>query len=567
MNDYSSAISDFQRARWKGTIELLLARLTGRSADLLSYEDVRKAVQATAQSEKGLQDIPVKSIVGSMGRYNDFTHNFMPRHESDAHRWAGVRLAAERGQGLPPIELYKIGEAYFVKDGNHRVSIARDLDIPTIQAWVTEIQTRVPFTADMNADDLVLARQQAEFLTKTRLDKLRPESNVRVTEPGKYPILLDHIRTHQYFMGIDQDREVSWEEAVTHWYDEIYLNVLELIRQRGILEAFPDRTETDFYVWLADHRQDLESGIGWDLPTDSVVESFASSSAANSVTGRILDLAGVSQPAVSPRPSLDSAINDRSPTQNGQLIQEILVTLGPEIDNQTMLTQAVEIAKHENATVRAIYTSADANGNHEMVPTKVQTLFDQIVIDAEITGRLAADVADWSTSALERARWNDFILAPIYKDTKPKVFDENWRNLLVYSAKPILAVTDAPVAPKKAFLVYTGHRKDQQSLFITAWLASQWGIEITVGIGGEPSQRNELISQVEGYLSRYQIKVDFEVKHTDTPPEILNAIGTRDFDLIIASMRRPLWSRFRPSSHLLMLDLLQDTQIPVLILN
>mgnify|MGYP000583280281 CR=1 FL=1 len=96
MNNYSAAINDFQRARWKGTIELLLARITGRSADLLSYEDVKSAVQGVNQSEKGLQDIPVKSIVGSLGRYKDFTQSFMPRHESDAHRWASVRLAADR---------------------------------------------------------------------------------------------------------------------------------------------------------------------------------------------------------------------------------------------------------------------------------------------------------------------------------------------------------------------------------------------------------------------------------------------------------------------------------------
>ncbi len=567
MNNYAGAINDFQRARWKGTIELLLARLTGRSADLLSYEDVRKALQGTSQSDKGLQDVPVKSIVGSLGRYKDFTQSFMPLHESDAHRWASVRVAAERGQGLPPIELYKIGDAYFVKDGNHRVSIARDLDIPTMQAWVTEIHTRVPFSPDMNADDLILTRQQTEFLSKTKLDKLRPESNVRVTEPGKYPILLDHIQTHQYFMGIDQDREIEWEEAVTHWYDEIYLNAVDMIRQRGILESFPQRTETDFYVWLADHRQELESNIGWDLPTEDVVESFAESSGATSITGQILDLAGVAQPVSHVRPSLDSTIDSLNPSQQQQLIKEILVILGPEIDNETMLSQAVKIAQHEGATVRAIYTSADANGNQELVPAMVKALYDKTVVDAGVSGRLATDVEDWQASALERARWNDFILAPIYKDTKPKIFDEQWRNLLIYSAKPILAVTDKPVDPKKGLLVFTGHEKDQQALFISTWLASQWGMELVVGIGGEPAQRNELIDQVEQYLAQYQLKAEFSTRHVDSPTDILNVVGQADYDLIIASMRRPLWSRFRPSSHLLMLDLLQDTPIPVLILN
>lgn len=569
MESYASAINDFNRARWKGTIELLLARLTGRSADLLSYEQVRQAVQGTNQSEKGLQDVPVKAIVGSLGRYKDFTQSFMPIHESDAHRWAGVRLAAEHGQGLPPIELYKIGEAYFVKDGNHRVSIAKDFNLPTMQAWVTEIQTRVPFTADMDADDLILAGQQAEFLNKTKLDELRPESNVRVTEPGKYPILLDHIQTHQYYMGIDQDREIEWREAVTHWYDEVYLNVIQMIRQRGILDAFPDRTETDFYVWLADHRQELEQEIGWDLPTEAAVESLAETAI---VTNPVLDLAGVSMQAVPSNPTtLESVFSELKPNQEQQLLREMLVVLGPEIDNQTMLGQAVEIAKHEGTTLRGIYTSANANGAREAVPKMVQELFDWVVTEAGISGSLAADVDDWHVSALDRARFNDFILAPIYSTGKAKLFDttcrNNWRKLLVQSAKPVLAVTDKPYVPSKGLLVYTGDKKDHQSLFISAWLASQWGMALTVGIGGDPSQRNVFIQEVESYLDQYGIMADFEAKYVDSPAEILQVVGQDDYDLIIASMRRSLWSRFTASTHLEILDLLQDTPIPVLILN
>ncbi|MEM8860642.1 MAG: hypothetical protein AAGD96_20160, partial [Chloroflexota bacterium] len=564
MQNYASAINDFNRARWKGTMELLLARLTGRSADLLSYEEVRKAVQGVNQADRGLQNVPLNAIVGSLGRYKDFTQSFMPIQDSDAHRWAGVRVAAERGQGLPPIELYQIGEAYFVKDGNHRVSIARDLDLPTIQAWVTEIQTRVPFAPGMNADDLILARQQTEFLAETKLDELRPESNVRVTEPGKYPILIDHIRTHQYYMGIDQDREIGWEEAVIHWYDEIYLNVIQLIRQRGILDAFPDRTETDFYVWLADHRQDLEREIGWDLTTEAAVDSLVETTSLSTITNRVLDLAGVTKPAVAPAtPILETVAAEIKPNERRQLVREMLVILGPEIDNQTMLGQAVEVAKHEGATLRAIYTSADTNGQRDAVPKTIQELFDWVIAEAGVVGRLAADVDDWHVSALERARFNDFILAPIYSTGKTKVFDaqwrSRWRNLLVQSARPVLAVTDKTFVPEKGLLVYSGDKKDYQALFVSAWLASQWGTELTVGIGGEPTQRNTLIREVESYLDQYGVTARFEAKYVDSPAEILQVVGQDDYRLIIASMRRSLWSRFTASTKLHILDLLQDT--------
>ena len=549
-------------------LELLLARITGRSADLLSYDEVRRAVSPIGQSEKGLQDVPLNAIVGSLGRYKDFTHSFMPRNESDQHRWAGVSLAAEQGQGLPPVDLYKIDEAYFVKDGNHRVSIARDLDLATIQAYVTEIETRVPFTPDMNADDLILAGQQVEFLEETKLDELRPESNIRVTEPGKYPILLEHIRTHQYYMGIDQDREVSWEEAVAHWYDEIYLNVIQLIRHRGILDAFPDRTETDFYVWLADHRKELEQEVGWDLPTEAAVDSLAQTS---SLTGQVLDLVGGWSGSVTQLPPVTPPVNPALSPTSKRLISNILVVLGPEINNQTILGQAVEIAKHEGANVRAIYTSADLNGNREMVPTKVAELHDWIVSEGKIDSRIAADVDAWDVAALERARWNNLIVAPIYSTGKQKIFDtqweQRWRNLLLNSPLPVLAVTDRLFTPEKGLLVYTGHQKDQQALFVSTWLASQWGMSLTVGIGGDPSERNQLIDHVSTYLDLYNVTAEFIPRHVDTPAEILQATKQNEYQLIIASMRRSVWSRFSPSAHLHVIDLLRDTNIPILILN
>ncbi|MFK7800823.1 MAG: hypothetical protein AB8G95_04255 [Anaerolineae bacterium] len=566
----ASAINDFQRARRKGTLELLLARLTGRSADLLSYDEVRRAVSPVNQSEKGLQDVPLNAIVGSLGRYKDFTHSFMPINESDQHRWAGVSLAAEQGRGLPPVELYKIDEAYFVKDGNHRVSIARDMNLPSIQAYVTEIETRVPFTPNMNADDLILAGQQVEFLEETKLDELRPESNVRVTEPGKYPILLDHIRTHQYYMGIDKDREIEWSEAVAHWYDKVYLNVIQLVRSRGILDAFPDRTETDFYVWLADHRKELEKEVGWDLPTEAAVESLAQ----KSLAANVLDLVGGWSGPVAQIPQLNQFSDSTDPTlspTSKQLISDILVVLGPEIDNQTMLAQALEVAKHEDATLRAIYTSADLNGTRDVVPTKIQELHTEIVSEGNVDSRIAADVDAWDVAALERARWNNLIVAPIYSTGKQKIFDaqwqQRWRNLLLNSPLPVLAVTDRPFAPEKGLLVYTGHQKDQQALFVSTWLASQWGMSLTVGIGGDPSERNALINHVSSYLDRYDVKAEFEPRHIDKPAEILQVTKQGNHQLVIASMRRSVWSRFSPSAHLHVIDLLRDTNVPILILN
>ena len=180
------AIEDFRRARFRAKVEQVLARLTGESADLLEYDEVRKKLRASGQVSRGLQDIPIENIVGSVGRYADFTRSFLPRQDEDERRWAGVKMAMEGLTGVPAIEVYKIGDAYFVLDGNHRVSVARRGGATHIQAHVIEIETRVPLSPDVKPDDLVLKSEYVEFLEQTRLDRVRPDADLSVSVPGQY---------------------------------------------------------------------------------------------------------------------------------------------------------------------------------------------------------------------------------------------------------------------------------------------------------------------------------------------------------------------------------------------
>ncbi|NIU60739.1 MAG: universal stress protein, partial [Pseudomonas stutzeri] len=210
-----------------------------------------------------------------MGRYNDFTRSFLPRQDSDQERWAKVHVAATGLVGLPPIEVYQIGEAYFVLDGNHRVSVARQLGATHIQAYVTEVRTRVPLSPDVQPDDLILKAEYADFLEHTCLDEIRPEADLSVTAPGQYRVLEEHIEVHRYFMGLEQEREIPYEEAVGHWYDEVYLPVVQVIRERGILRDFPGRTETDLYLWLSEHRAALEQALGWEIEPEAAATDLA----------------------------------------------------------------------------------------------------------------------------------------------------------------------------------------------------------------------------------------------------------------------------------------------------
>lgn len=276
------SLEKFRRNVNKAQIADLMAKMTGGKVDLLSYDEVAKRIKSRQQIEMGTQMIPLDKIVGSVGRYRDFTRTFLPRAGVNPERWARVDAVMNSLEGFPPIEVYKIGDVYFVRDGNHRVSVARANGLTHIEAYVTEIPTDVPLhMEDFERDQWIIKIERAEFLKETKLDEIRPGHGIEFTEPGRYQILLRHIQVHQYLRNLDLAREgsdhrLSWEEAVASWYDNVYLPVVEAIRRHRLLESFPSRTEADLYLWIAHHREQLAQRYGLaPLSPDAAVSTFA----------------------------------------------------------------------------------------------------------------------------------------------------------------------------------------------------------------------------------------------------------------------------------------------------
>src|SRR5215472_9254947 len=200
----------FTQARMGAFWQEVWSFLTGRSIDLLRFEEVRNRLLLRDERNLGLQEIPLDKIVGSVGRYKDFTRTFLPRTNSVRSRWQRLDAMARGAEGFPPIEVYKVGDVYFVSDGNHRVSVARQLGAKTIEAYVTELPTAVPFDVDTKPDDLIMKEGYAEFLQKSHLDVFRPGSQVILTEPARYRQIIEHISVHKYFMGLEQKHDISW---------------------------------------------------------------------------------------------------------------------------------------------------------------------------------------------------------------------------------------------------------------------------------------------------------------------------------------------------------------------
>jgi len=214
---------NFAKARMSAFWEEVRALLTGRSIDLLRFEEVKQALRLRDERYLGLQEIPLDKIVGSVGRYRDFTRSFLPKTNAIRSRWQRLDAMARGPSGFPPIELYKIGSVYFVIDGNHRVSVAHQLGAKSIEAYVTELPSPVSIDEHTTMDELAMKEGLAEFLRQTQLNVLRPDMTILLTEPGRYRLLVEHIDVHRYFMGLDQKRDISYPEAVTSWYDHVYM--------------------------------------------------------------------------------------------------------------------------------------------------------------------------------------------------------------------------------------------------------------------------------------------------------------------------------------------------------
>ena len=248
------AIQDFDTARSRAFRRSLRAILTGRAQRLHSVEPMLKAAGLEGSAYGGTHEIPLDKIAGSAApdaKSQEFDPGFLPINRRMRERWTRIYQAMVEGDELPPIDVYKVDGSYYVIDGHHRVSVARNLGRPTINARVINVKTRAPLDPSVDADALLRAAEYAAFLETTQLHRSRPEARLECSRLGRYDEILKHILGHAYFMGLEQGRSVPLKEAAASWYDNVYKPIEDAIREHNVLKQLPGWTEADVYVEIA----------------------------------------------------------------------------------------------------------------------------------------------------------------------------------------------------------------------------------------------------------------------------------------------------------------------------
>lgn len=261
------AREEFDAARYRAFRRGVRAVLTRGARRLASLDHVLEAARLDARADLGVQEIPMERIVGSAaeGRVEDFDRAFLPTNRRLRDRWSRLHAAIAAGAEIDPIDVYKVGESYYVIDGHHRVSVLRSLGRNRMKARVIEVKTRAPIGSRLDAARLLAAAEYAAFLESTQLDRVRPEARIECSRLGHYEEILSHIVGHQYFMAREQLREVPLPDAAGSWYDLVFLPVANVVRNHHVLDRLPGWTEADLYIeitrrWLQMSQGDRAAG-------------------------------------------------------------------------------------------------------------------------------------------------------------------------------------------------------------------------------------------------------------------------------------------------------------------
>jgi hypothetical protein len=259
----ADAQNDFARARRAQVLSRLAAWLRHGPDDvdvMLPFDEVVSALGRAGERRIGVQTIPVDSIVGSVDRGKEFDRRFRPTSGRVRERWQRLALAHRRGEAIPPIEVYRVGDMHFVYDGHHRVSVARALNLAVIDAYVTVVHTRLSAAGICHRRDLLIKDYRRIFLERVPLAG-EARAAVMLTDPWDYAELAESIEAWGFRLMQQERAFLDRATVAQRWYDEEFLPVVRMTREADMLDT---ATDAEAYMWVACERYRLIRTHRWD---------------------------------------------------------------------------------------------------------------------------------------------------------------------------------------------------------------------------------------------------------------------------------------------------------------
>lgn len=273
----SQTDDDFSKARNKALVNEIQHLLNPEEATLISFTDIKKLLKPKDEVYKGMQVVPIKLIVGSEGRYKDFDNHFFPKSNFLKDRWERIDMAHYQEVTLPPISLYEVGGLYFVRDGNHRVSVAKAMGCENIDAEVVSLQSEIKLKVGSTKEDMikqVIAYEKRVFYTETNFGDITDYWCLDFSTAGQYDVIYNHILIHKYYINMNKKDEIPFEDAVLSWFNNVYLPVIHAIDEHHIMRRFKGRTKSDLYVFVIKYWDELKQKFGNDFSLDKAAEDF-----------------------------------------------------------------------------------------------------------------------------------------------------------------------------------------------------------------------------------------------------------------------------------------------------
>ena len=260
-------------ASWKDRFLQLFDRGADRRTphnqppEIKSFQAKQEKEAAFDSRDRGIQSVPLDRIVGSVGRYHDFDNRFRFKQNIPSERLQWIRTAMREGKPLKPVELFQIEDEYYVSDGNHRISVAKELKHDEILAHIVEF---IPSEDTLHG---VLYRERSEFADLTQLP-----AEITLTEVSQYGCLLEQISDHQAYLEHEQGHPVEFKEAALDWYRTIYRPLVTIIKRGRLVDSFPERTVADLYAYITWHHwkqgKRRHYGVGINKLIEQNMEGF-----------------------------------------------------------------------------------------------------------------------------------------------------------------------------------------------------------------------------------------------------------------------------------------------------